>query len=65
MLGGVVIGFYFSIGPDQDSGGFSDEQDIQNTLDLSPYWGLPLNAQKHGENRGLRLVRQIGKRCDG
>ena len=43
------IHLHFSIVKDDGSGRFLNELKIQNTLDPSPYLGLPLNAD---ENRG-------------
>jgi len=41
----VGVHLHFSLVKDDGSGGFLNELEIENTLDLSPYFGLPLNAQ--------------------
>ena len=38
------VHLHFSIVLDNDSGGYRNELDIENTIDPSPYLGLPLNA---------------------
>lgn len=38
------IHLHFSIVDDDGSGRFKNELDIDNTIDPSPYLGLPLNA---------------------
>jgi murein DD-endopeptidase MepM/ murein hydrolase activator NlpD len=38
------IHLHFSIDKDDGSGHFTNELQISNTLDPSPYFGLPLNA---------------------
>jgi murein DD-endopeptidase MepM/ murein hydrolase activator NlpD len=45
----VGVHLHFSIVLDDGRGGFRNELEIQNTLDPSPYLGLPVNA---GENKG-------------
>jgi murein DD-endopeptidase MepM/ murein hydrolase activator NlpD len=45
----VGVHLHFSIVRDDGKGSFRNELDIRNTLDPSPYLGLPLNADK---NRG-------------
>ena len=45
----VGVHLHFSIVLDDGKGSFRNELEIRNTLDPSPYLGLPLNA---GENRG-------------
>jgi peptidoglycan LD-endopeptidase LytH len=40
----VGVHLHFSIVRDDGSGGFKNELNIDNTLDPSPYLGLPLNA---------------------
>jgi hypothetical protein len=47
------IHLHFSIVKDDGSGRFLNELKIKNTLDPSPYLGLPLNAD---ENRGTIAV---------
>ena len=42
----VGVHLHFSIILDDGKGQFLNELDIENTLDPSPYLGLPLNAQK-------------------
>jgi peptidoglycan LD-endopeptidase LytH len=41
----VGVHLHFSIVLDNGSGGYLNELEIDNTLDTSPYLGLPLNAQ--------------------
>lgn len=49
-LNPVGVHLHFSIVLDDGSGAFRNELDIRNTLDPSPYFGIPLNARKnHGE----------------
>jgi len=43
----VGVHLHFSIVKDDDNGGFKNELDIDNTLDPSPYLGLPLNAYEN------------------
>ena len=43
----VGIHLHFSIVEDDGSGDFKNELDIDNTLDPSPYLGLPLNAYEN------------------
>lgn len=43
----VGVHLHFSIVEDNGDGGFKNELDIQNTLDPSPYLGLPLNASEN------------------
>ena len=45
----VGVHLHFSIVLDDGKGGFRNELEIRNTLDPSPYLGLPVNAR---ENRG-------------
>ena len=45
----VGVHLHFSVVLDDGQGGFRNELEIQNTLDPSPYLGLPVNA---GENEG-------------
>ena len=45
----VGVHLHFSIVLDDGQGGFRNELDIQNTLDPSPYLGLPLNAEDIGD----------------
>jgi len=45
----VGVHLHFSIVSDDGQGGFRNELEVQNTLDPSPYLGLPVNA---GENKG-------------
>jgi len=47
---GVPVGvhLHFSIVKDNGSGRFMNELEIENTLDPSPYLGLPLNAKANG-----------------
>jgi hypothetical protein len=42
------VHLHFSIVLDDGKGGFLNELDINNTLDPSPYLGLPLNAKTSG-----------------
>ncbi len=49
----VGVHLHFSIVLDDGHGHFRNELDIHNTLDPSPYFGLPLNGQK---NRDQRVV---------
>ena len=46
----VGVHLHFSIVKDDGNGHFKNELDINNTLDPSPYLGLPLNGN---ENRDL------------
>jgi hypothetical protein len=41
------VHLHFSIVEDDGSGQFKNETEIRNTLDPSPYLGLPLNANEH------------------
>jgi len=50
------VHLHFSIVKDDGSGGFKNELEIRNTLDPSPYLGLPLNAY---ENRDLIPLCQL------
>ena len=43
----VGVHLHFSIVKDDGQGGFKNELDIKNTLDPSPYFGLPLNAYEN------------------
>jgi hypothetical protein len=43
----VGVHLHFSIVKDDGSGSFKNELNIDNTLDPSPYLGLPLNAYKN------------------
>ena len=43
----VGVHLHFSIVGDDGSGGFKNELNIDNTLDPSPYLGLPLNANNN------------------
>jgi hypothetical protein len=43
----VGVHLHFSVVRDDGSGGFKNELNIDNTLDPSPYLGLPLNAHKN------------------
>jgi hypothetical protein len=43
----VGVHLHFSIVLDDGQGHFRNELDIRNTLDPSPYFGLPLNGQKN------------------
>jgi hypothetical protein len=43
----VGVHLHFSIVEDDGAGQFKNELDIENTLDPSPYLGLPLNADKN------------------
>jgi murein DD-endopeptidase MepM/ murein hydrolase activator NlpD len=52
------IHLHFSIVKDNGEGGFLNELDIRNTLDPSPYLGLPLNA---GTSDGGVIVCQGGE----
>ena len=45
----VGIHLHFSIVEDDGVGKFKNELDINNTLDPSPYLGLPLNAYENRE----------------
>jgi len=46
----VGVHLHFSIVLDDGQGNFRNEQEIRNTLDPSPYLGLPLNArQSYGQ----------------
>lgn len=49
----VGVHLHFSIVEDDGTGQFKNELEIENTLDPSPYVGLPLNAY---ENRGIAPV---------
>ncbi len=44
------VHLHFSIVLDNGNGGFLDELDINNTLDPSPYLGLPLNSRTSDGN---------------
>ncbi|NWG34644.1 MAG: hypothetical protein HXY42_09395 [Chloroflexi bacterium] len=43
----VGVHLHFSIVRDDGNGHFTNELEIRNTLDPSPYLGLPLNAYKN------------------
>jgi hypothetical protein len=43
----VGVHLHFSIVKDDGNGQFKNELDIKNTLDPSPYLGLPLNAKEN------------------
>jgi hypothetical protein len=43
------IHLHFSIVLDDGQGGFRNELEIDNTLDPSPYLGLPLNAWENSD----------------
>jgi hypothetical protein len=43
----VGVHLHFSLVEDDGKGGFKNELDIKNTLDPSPYLGLPLNAYEN------------------
>lgn len=43
----VGVHLHFSIVQDDGKGGFKNELDINNTLDPSPYLGLPVNAYEN------------------
>jgi len=43
----VGVHLHFSIVKDDGNGGFKNELDIKNTLDPSPYLGLPLNGYEN------------------
>jgi peptidoglycan LD-endopeptidase LytH len=45
----VGVHLHFSIVEDDDRGQFKNELDIDNTLDPSPYLGLPLNGYENGD----------------
>ena len=49
----VGVHLHFSIVQDNGNGQFKNELEIKNTIDPSPYLGLPLNA---GENRASAPV---------
>jgi murein DD-endopeptidase MepM/ murein hydrolase activator NlpD len=44
------VHLHFSIVVDDGQGGFLNELDINNTLDPSPYFGIPLNAKTAGDS---------------
>jgi hypothetical protein len=46
-LNPVGIHLHFSIVLDDGQGKFRNELEIENTLDPSPYFGLPVNANKN------------------
>ena len=46
----VGVHLHFSIVKDDGNGKFLNELDINNTLDPSPYLGLPLNAYENPDN---------------
>ncbi|MEO7838177.1 MAG: hypothetical protein ABIU06_02410 [Anaerolineales bacterium] len=52
----VGVHLHFSIVEDDGTGKFKNELDIDNTLDPSPYLGLPLNGYENRDNVPL---------CDG
>jgi hypothetical protein len=43
----VGVHLHFSIVKDDGRGGYTNELEFNNTLDPSPYLGLPLNARQH------------------
>ena len=45
----VGVHLHFSIVEDDGSGNFKNELEIDNTLDPSPYLGLPLNGYENGD----------------
>jgi len=49
----VGVHLHFSIVKDDGSGHFKNELDIHNTLDPSPYLGLPLNAYENRDQLPL------------
>lgn len=49
----VGVHLHFSIVQDDGSGRFKNELDISNTLDPSPYLGLPLNARDNTGNLSI------------
>jgi murein DD-endopeptidase MepM/ murein hydrolase activator NlpD len=49
----VGVHLHFSIVKDDGKGSFLNELEIRNTLDPSPYLGLPLNSATLGENLPL------------
>ncbi|HKY52782.1 MAG TPA: hypothetical protein VJM08_00690 [Anaerolineales bacterium] len=46
----VGVHLHFSIVEDDGTGGFKNELDIKNTLDPSPYLGLPLNGYENRDH---------------
>lgn len=46
----VGVHLHFSIVEDDGNGGFKNELDIENTLDPSPYLGLPLNGYENRDD---------------
>jgi hypothetical protein len=46
----VGLHLHFSIVEDDGTGQFKNELDIDNTLDPSPYLGLPLNAYENPDS---------------
>jgi murein DD-endopeptidase MepM/ murein hydrolase activator NlpD len=54
----VGVHLHFSIVEDDGDGGFKNELDINNTLDPSPYLGLPLNAYENRDR--VPLCEQAG-----
>jgi hypothetical protein len=40
------VHLHFSLVQDDGSGSFKNELEIDNTLDPSPYFGMPLNADE-------------------
>jgi len=46
----VGVHLHFSIVEDDDTGNFKNELDIDNTLDPSPYLGLPLNGYENRDS---------------
>ena len=50
------VHLHFSIVKDDGSGQFTNELEIKNTLDPSPYLGLPLNAVENRDQVPLCLV---------
>jgi len=53
------VHLHFSIVLDDGQDGFLDERKIQNTLDPSPYLGLPLNARSNKNGFGLCAAETI------
>jgi peptidoglycan LD-endopeptidase LytH len=43
------VHLHFSVVKDDGSGGFLNELEIKNTLDPSPYFGLPLNGKSNSD----------------
>jgi len=49
----VGVHLHFSIVLDNGQGGYLNELEINNTLDPSPYFGMPLNARTNPAGAGL------------